>query len=64
MADKKGLETEAESMRKILNSVMHKVDPVAKPRHVNIDALEPERAGYKRKKGRGGAPKKGKKAKA
>jgi len=60
--DKKALESEAEGIRKIFHSVMHKVDPLVAPatRHVNIDALEPDRAGYKRKKGRRGvdAPKK------
>lgn len=67
VADTKALVDEAKKMNSILSSVLKpKKGGTAsgKAAPVNIDALEPERAGYARKKGRGavkGGGKKGKK---
>lgn len=51
-------------MNSILNAVIKpKAAAGSRTSHVNIDALEPERAGYQRKKGRGAVKSKGKKGK-
>jgi regulator of ribosome biosynthesis len=66
VADSKALLDESKKMNSILSSVLRPKGGSAgsgKTAHVNIDALEPERAGYARKKGRGAVKGGGKKKK-
>jgi hypothetical protein len=49
----RALQDEGKRMRDIMQSVIRPNAKGAKSKHVNIDALEPAAAGYKRKKGRG-----------
>jgi hypothetical protein len=53
VADKRGLEDEASRMKKICATIIKRDEGVPKKAPVNIDALDPEQVGYKRKKGRG-----------
>ncbi|GAB5029809.1 ribosome biogenesis regulatory protein [Nannochloropsis oceanica] len=66
VADSKALLHESKKMNSILTSVLRPKGGSGgsgKTAHVNIDALEPERAGYARKKGRGAVKGGGKKKK-
>lgn len=60
VADSKSLVEESKRMNSVLSTVLRPkgTGPGTGKSHVNIDALEPERAGYSRKKGRGAVKRK------
>lgn len=53
LADRAALQSESEKLKSMTSKILKPAPDKSRKAPVNIDALEPERDGYNRKKGRG-----------